>query len=536
MMCGSSGRMFRTDRSDGDRRAKRERTTLRLQEITLDERTWTLYEDKILGEGGFGRVYAGLSPDGKLVAVKLVPVGPQADREQLVAPGLSGRKNVLPILAHGEWRDRYVLAMPRASRSLRDLLDDADGNRLPLADATPILRDILSALEAIGGPSAREPVVHRDLKPANILEHDDEWCVADFGIAKYADATTRTNTAKRAHTAPYTSPEQWRGDRVEPRTDIYAWAVMALEMLTGQLPFRGPSEEDFKEQHLTAEPPALTEMPDSLAALLRRCLAKQPAARPTAAEALERLAIVNEVPSTPILRGLDRIERQEVERRTREEAEEAQANALREYRAALASAAADELDGVCSLLWHTLKQRMPSIVEDPVRLSEVSNRPATLIGHSDVEVCLWPSQPVDAIEWQNVRRSFDVIAISAIILAVPGKSVGQTGSEYELWYCNPSGDDHYRWYEMAWSFAGKRDNTVAWQDPKALALRDSYKLLIGEDVPWGISMPLTVVDGTEFVERWCNIIIDAFQGQIHQHWATRSDRVRKLFSLVDGER
>ena len=512
--------------------------TSRAQEITLDERTWTLYEDKMLGEGGFGRVYAGLSPDGKPVALKLVPVGPQADREQLVAPGLNGPKNVLPILAHGKWRGQYVLAMPCASRSLRDLLDDADGNRLSLAEAMPILRDILSALKAIGGSNAHEPVIHRDLKPANILEHDGEWCVADFGIAKYADATTATNTAKFARTPAYAAPEQWRGDKTEPRTDIYSWAVMALEMLTGQLPFRGPSEEDFKEQHLTAEPPALTELPDSLAALLRRCLAKQPAARPTAAEILGSLLTINETPSTPILEGLDRIERREVERRTREKAREARAIARRERRAALAAEAAKGLNDIYSPLWATLKRHIPSIVEEPVSLSATTPSPVALIKHPDVELHVWLSAAISGVPWHRIRKGFDVIAIAGVTLRLPKKSVGQVGSEYELWYCNPAGDDRYRWYEMAWSFTNPRDNTVEWYDPKAQTPAATYDLLTntGDDLPWAVSKPLTPVDPVEFVERWCDTITDAFEGRLPTHWITLDPRSTSgIFFLTDAE-
>lgn len=508
-----------------------------MPEIVLDQKTWSLDENEILGQGGFGVVYAGCSPDGEPVALKVLPVGPPADRERLVAPGLSGRKNVLPILAHGQWgEDKYVLAMPRADRSLRDVLDALGGQAMAIEDAMSILRHTLSGLDAIGGDGARDPVVHRDLKPNNVLEYRGEWCVADFGIARYADATTGPNTAKLVHTAPYTSPEQWRGDRVQPRTDIYSWAVMALEVLTGQLPFPGPSEEDFREQHLTAEPLVLTEMPDSLAALLRRCLAKQLAARPTAAEALDRLAIVDEVPNTPILKDLDRIERREVERRTREEAEEAAASARRERRAALAIDAANELDGVCSSLWRTLKQRMPSIVEDPTTLSEVSNGPVTLIRHRDVEMCVWPSESIDGIEWENVRHSFDVIAISGITLTIPARSVGQTGCEYELWYCNPTGGDHYHWYEMGWSFTGDRGQNTGWYDPAAQQPRASLRSLTEAGLPWAISKPLTLVSPVKFVERWCNIVANAFDGRLPRHRPTLDPWSSSgIFLLTDGE-
>ena len=489
-----------------------------MQEITLGERTWTLCEDKMLGEGGFGRVYAGLSPDGKPVALKLVPVGPQADREQLVAPGLSGRKNVLPILAHGEWQGRYVLAMPRASRSLRDLLDDADGNRLSLADATPILRDILSALEAIGGPRAREPVIHRDLKPANILEHDGEWCVADFGIAKYADATTAPNTAKFARTAAYAAPEQWRDDETEPRTDIYSWAVIAFEMLMGQIPFRGPSVEEFKEQHLFDEPPALVGMPHLLNALVKRCLDKLPASRWTAAEALERLATIDEEPSTPTLERLEQIELREVERRTKEQIRIDKAAERRRRRKALAEGAAKELNGIYLHLWRTLKQRMPSIVEEPVSLGPTTSPLVTLIDRRDVELCVAMSYAVDDLPWEQVRPSFDLVAVSGVRLRIPPMLTGQVGSQYELWYCNPAGDEHYCWYEMGWSFTGDRDLTTEWYDPAFQEPRVAIRLLTEAGLPWAVSKPLTLVDPVEFVERWCDTIADAFEGQLPTHW------------------
>ena len=507
-----------------------------MQEITLNGQTWKLDINDVLGRGGYGAVYAGLSPEGTPAALKLLPVGPSSEREQLVAPGLSERKNVLPISAYGEWCDRYVLAMPRASRSLKDLLDDAGGNGLSLAEAMPILRDILSALEAIGGPSARKPVVHRDLKPANILEYDGEWCVADFGIAKYADATTATNTAKFARTAAYASPEQWRGDQTEPRTDIYSWAVIAFEMLTGQIPFRGPSPEDFKEQHLFEEPPALVGMPHLLTALLKRCLDKQPANRWTAAEALERLATINEEPSTPTLERLDRIELQEVERRAQDTISAAKAARRREWRKALAEGAAEELYSAYRLLWDTLKKRMPSIVEDPVPLWPSTSSRVTLIDYRDVEVYAEMSHPVEDMPWNRVRPSFDLIAISGVRLQIPETLTGQVGSGYELWYCNPAGDDHYHWYEMGWSFTGDRGQNTGWYDPVFQEPRNSLRLLTEAGLPWGVSKPLTLVDPVEFVERWCDIVADAFEGRLPQHWLVLDPRsARNIFFLADAK-
>ena len=507
-----------------------------MQEITLNGQTWKLDINDVLGRGSFGTVFGGLSPTGEPAALKIVPAGPLSDRERLVAPGLSGRKNVLPILAHGEWGDKYVLAMPRANRSLRDVLVAMNGAPMAMEDAAPILQGILSGLDAIGGEGARDTVVHRDLKPDNVLEYKDEWCVADFGIARYVDATTGTHTAKFDRTAAYASPEQWRGDRTEPSTDIYSWAVMAVEMLTGRLPFEGPGLEEFKEQHLLAEPPALREMPDSLAALLKTCLLKPPTVRPTAAEVLSRLVAIDEEPSTPILDGLDRIERREVEHQAADIIREARAVERAEHRKALAKVAADELDNVVSALWGTLKRHMPTIVEDPVFLSASTRQPVYLIKHRDVEVYSAVAYPVDGIPWHHIRPAFDVIAVSAIVVQIPTISAGQTGTDRELWFCNPAGDGRYSWYEMGWSFTNERDNTVAWHDPKVLEPSHSYQLLMGADLPWAVSIPLTPIDVTEFVEQWCGIIEGAFNGVLPQHWLTLSPRSNPgIFLLTDGE-
>lgn len=507
-----------------------------MQKILLDGRTWMLDVAEVLGKGGFGTVYGGLSPTGEPVALKIVPAGPLSDRERLVAPGLSGRKNVLPISAHGEWDDKYVLAMPRANRSLRDLLDAMDGAPMAIEDAMPILLGILSGLDAISGEGARDIVVHRDLKPNNVLEYEGEWCVADFGIARYVDATTGTNTAKFARSAPYASPEQWRGETVEPRTDVYSWAVIAVETLTGKLPFPGPTSEDFEKQHRFGKPPKLAAMSDRLKALLLSCLAKHPASRPKAAEAQDRLSMINATPSTPVFQGLDRIERQEVERQTAEAIREAKAIERLNRRRELAVDAANQLDNIIDSLWTTMKEHMPSIVEEPITLSTATDQPVWLIKHHDVELYTAAAHAIDGIKWHHVRRSFDVISMSAIVLTIPKWSTGHVGTARELWFCNPSGNDRYRWYEMGWSFTNERDNIVAWRDPSVLDPLHSYQLLTGADLPWAVSVPLTRIETPQFVENWCEIIQDAFDGQLPQHWLTVSTRSSPgIFLLTDGE-
>lgn len=107
-------------------------------------------------------------------------------------------------------------------------------------------------------------VVHRDLKPENVLLHGGHRCLADFGISRYAEATTAPDTRKYAMSPPYAAPEQWRFERAGTPADAYAFGVMAYELLSGSLPFTGP---DFRDQHLNKVPEPLTAASNDLQGL-----------------------------------------------------------------------------------------------------------------------------------------------------------------------------------------------------------------------------------------------------------------------------
>lgn len=90
-------------------------------------------------------------------------------------------------------------------------------------------------------------------------------------------------------TAPYAAPESWRAERATSATDVYALGVMAFEMLTGARPFLGPNFEDYREQHLHSDAPALKSGTSVLRALVGEMLFKAAGARPSAANMLARL-------------------------------------------------------------------------------------------------------------------------------------------------------------------------------------------------------------------------------------------------------
>lgn len=246
------------------------------------DREWIVGEQ--ICAGGFGRVYAVTSGGDEAVA-KFVPKDPGADRELLFAK-LDGVRNVVPVIDSGETTHEWVLVMPRADKSLRQHVDEA-GSGLDGSEVVSVLSDIAAALVDLDGK-----VVHRDLKPANVLLLDGSWCLADFGISRYAEATTAPDTQKFALSPPYAAPERWRNERASGATDVYSLGVIAYEMLAGSRPFPGPGLEDYRDQHLHNDPPPLAGVPTLLAALVEECLYKAPGARPTPANLARRLTAV----------------------------------------------------------------------------------------------------------------------------------------------------------------------------------------------------------------------------------------------------
>ena len=267
--------------------------------------------ERELGGGGMSRVFVARDETlGRDVVVKVIAPesaeGLSAERfarEVRLAARLQ-QANIVPVLAAGTSGSLPYYTMPFVrGESLRARL--ATGTALDVSEAVNILRDVARALAY----AHDEGVVHRDIKPENILLSGGAAVVTDFGIAKamvasrtqdVGAATGITQAGASLGTPAYMAPEQALGDpATDQRADIYAWGVVAWELLGGAHPFAGRSTvQALITAHVTEPPPSLSDrrpaVPEALAMLVMRCLEKNPSNRPASgAELLAAIGSVN---------------------------------------------------------------------------------------------------------------------------------------------------------------------------------------------------------------------------------------------------
>ncbi|MFD3685579.1 serine/threonine-protein kinase [Nocardiopsis sp. NPDC058631] len=243
-----------------------------------------------IGAGGMGAVYAGLAPDGACAAVKVIHPQFAADPEFLArfarevgmvsrvratcAPAFHGAD----VRAETPWMaTEYV-----PGRTLRQYVREngplTGGMLLALAAG------LAEALVAVHGAG----VVHRDLKPGNVILSPGGPKVLDFGIARAMEGTALTRTGGLLGTPGWIAPEQYEGQPATERSDMFAWAGLVTFAATGRDPF-GTGPADVVSYRTRNDEPDLDGLPPELADVVRGAFAKDPAARPTADEALTRV-------------------------------------------------------------------------------------------------------------------------------------------------------------------------------------------------------------------------------------------------------
>lgn len=255
-----------------------------------------------LGEGGMGQVYLAVQQSLKRqVAIKILRAELAANttalrRFQAEAEAVANitHAHIVQVYAIGADAGFHYMALEYVDgRNLRDFLEKKGVPDLPLA--VEIMRQVAAALERAGELG----FVHRDIKPENILlSKKGEVKVTDFGLSRIfgSDAPVHlTQSGVTMGTPLYMSPEQVRGQPVDPRSDLYSFGVTSYHMLGGEPPFRAATAFDVALMHVQVEPKPLgtlrPDLPPELCAVVHKLMAKKPEARyQSAREVLNELA------------------------------------------------------------------------------------------------------------------------------------------------------------------------------------------------------------------------------------------------------
>ncbi|MSP24829.1 MAG: serine/threonine protein kinase [Myxococcales bacterium] len=252
--------------------------------------------DRVLGEGGMGRVYlAHHKVIERRVAIKVLHPELAKDREavsrfvrEAKSASSIGNPHIVDILDFGELPDgtTYFVMEHLEGQPLSSLLEEQGA--LPPVAVCEIALQICDGLAA----AHDKEIVHRDLKPDNVVLRPQGngyfVKILDFGIAKVAgkDGSTKLTMAGAVFGTPhYMSPEQAAGGTLDQRSDIYSLGVMLYEMTSGEMPFNADNFMGILTQHLYKPPPLFRTLPNvpncppGLEAVILKCLAKKAALR-----------------------------------------------------------------------------------------------------------------------------------------------------------------------------------------------------------------------------------------------------------------
>jgi serine/threonine protein kinase len=234
-----------------------------------------------LGKGAMAIVYLAIQTKFerkvalKVMSPHLVPnpvFGAQFQREALLVARLN-HQHIVPIYDVGQQGNYHYLAMEYLPGG--DLSQKLQAS-MSLGESIYIVRCVARALDYAAG----QHYVHRDIKPENILFRDDGCPVlSDFGIARSSDSETQSHLTRMdmvAGTPNYMSPEQWLGNAVDGRSDLYSLGVIFFKMLSGRVPYRGDTAVSVARQHVDSNVPPLPPSTAQFQGFINIALAKDP--------------------------------------------------------------------------------------------------------------------------------------------------------------------------------------------------------------------------------------------------------------------
>lgn len=233
-----------------------------------------------LGQGGMGRVFVGTSGSGRYAAVKILrdDVGVRdSDRVKRFKREIEAARNIsgaftAPLLGSGPDDDPPWLATELRGPTLAEVVRTLG----PLSPA--VTWRLAAGLAEVLQNVHDRGVIHRDLKPANILLDSEGVKVIDFGISRIPGSTI-THVGNIMGTYAFMSPEQARGGKVRPSSDVFSLGCVIAFVATGVSPFGEPQSAGMAVRSLQ-NGPDLDHIPDELLSLVRECLAPDPKDRP----------------------------------------------------------------------------------------------------------------------------------------------------------------------------------------------------------------------------------------------------------------
>jgi serine/threonine protein kinase len=246
----------------------------------------------IVGVGRMGVVYLAIDRiTGRAVALKVLredvgidPVYRERFRREGTLLAQLNHPYVLPIHGMGEIDGDLYIATRLVSATLRNAILSGP---IPVGDAMTILSCVASALDAAHAAG----IVHRDVKPANVLiDPGPQVYLGDFGIARDPEGEALTAPGQVLGTIDYMAPELLDGDGIGPATDIYGLSCLAVETLTGTVPYARDTDAAIMYAHVVEPPPSVSErrpeLPLALDDVIAAGMAKDPDDRPPSAGAL----------------------------------------------------------------------------------------------------------------------------------------------------------------------------------------------------------------------------------------------------------
>jgi predicted Ser/Thr protein kinase len=253
-----------------------------------------------IGEGGQGVVFLAVSSAGTKVALKVLPATTDSQvrnrfLKEVAAAQRVARFCTAQVLDAGIFERRpFIVSEYVNGPSLVEAVEQ-DGPR----SGSSLERIAVATLTALGAVHA-VGMVHRDFKPANVLLGPDGPVVIDFGLATVPGMTTMGQSGQVAVGTPaFMAPEQLAARRATAAADMWSWAVSMTFAGTGKLPFTGESLTAIAYAILHGEP-VVGSLSEPLGSLVRRCLNKNPAVRPSARDALRELVAAGAQPIGPL--------------------------------------------------------------------------------------------------------------------------------------------------------------------------------------------------------------------------------------------